>query len=44
MQEKYTAPELKLVGPAEEVILGSTGVGNDIAGQIQIPDLEFQED
>jgi hypothetical protein len=43
-REQYTAPELKVVGNAEEVILGSGGVGNDIRGEILVAELEFEAD
>ena len=44
MQRQYTSPEVELVGSAGEVILGSQGIGNDIAGEILIPELEFEAD
>lgn len=44
MQEQYTAPQLKLVGNASEVILGTLHVGDDIVNQILVPDMEFAED
>lgn len=44
MQEQYTAPQLKLVGNASEVILGSLAVGDDLLSQILIPEMEFAED
>jgi hypothetical protein len=44
MQREYEAPQLTVVGHAEDVILGSGGVGNDIGGEIQIPELEFADD
>ena len=44
MQEQYTAPQLKLVGNASEVILGSLSVGDDFLSQILILDMEFAED
>jgi hypothetical protein len=44
MQQDYSVPELTLVGDADRVILGSSGVGNDIAGEIQMPEMEFEED
>jgi hypothetical protein len=44
MQEQYTAPQLKLVGNAHEVILGSLFVGDDFLSQILVTDMEFAED
>ena len=44
MQEQYTAPQLKLVGNANEVILGSINVGDDFLSQILLPDMEFADD
>ena len=44
MQQTYSIPELTLVGDADKIILGSGGVGNDIAGEILMPEMEFEED
>jgi hypothetical protein len=44
MLEPFIVPELTLVGSTDEVVLGSQGVGNDIAGEILIPELEFEAD
>jgi hypothetical protein len=44
MQEQYTAPQLKLVGNANEVILGSLAGGDDFLSQILLPEMEFAED
>jgi hypothetical protein len=44
MQEQYTAPQLKLVGNAHEVILGSMFVGVDFLSEILVSDMEFAED
>ena len=44
MQENYAAPELKLVGETNEVVLGSTRVGLDFYGE-QLPGgKEFETD
>lgn len=44
MQEQYIAPELRLVGQTDEVVLGLGGVGSDAWGEISIPDMEFLPD
>ena len=44
MQEQYMMPELRIVGKANEVVLGSLGVGGDIRDELLIPDSEFQTD
>ncbi len=44
MQQQYISPELTFVGKAGEVILGSTGLGNDLLGEILIPESEFESD
>jgi hypothetical protein len=44
MQNRYVAPELKLVGEADEVVLGMLGVGDDYLGQQVVGDLEFLAD
>ena len=44
MEEIYVAPELKLVGEANEVILGLAAVGTDIDNQAQLLDMEFESD
>jgi hypothetical protein len=43
MQKAYEIPELTLIGPADEVVLGMTTVGGDGMG-IFAPDFEFEED
>jgi hypothetical protein len=43
MKSFYEAPELTLIGEAEEVIQGSTCVGFDGHG-LAAPDFEFEED
>jgi hypothetical protein len=44
MQEEYTVPELKLVGNASDVVLGTVGFGNDIACMFTYGVMEFLED
>ena len=43
MQKQYEAPELTLIGQAEEVILGSTGNGSDNNGWTA-GDFDFEPD
>ena len=43
MQNNYEAPELTLVGEAEEVVMGS-GCGGDDFPQWAGPDFEFEQD
>jgi hypothetical protein len=43
MQKKYEAPELTLVGPATEVVMGA-GPGSGDFGQLAAPDFEFEQD
>jgi len=43
MQKKYEAPEVKLVGQADEVVMGSTVGGNDFPLQFA-SDFEFEQD
>ena len=43
MQNKYEAPELTLVGQAEEVVLGFGLGGDDVPNQLA-PDFEFEQD
>jgi len=42
--EQYAAPELKLVGEADEVVLGGLGIGYDIWGQYGYAEMEFEAD
>jgi hypothetical protein len=42
MQEQYIAPELKMVGMAAEVVLGSTGIGFDFFGEMMPHRMEFE--
>lgn len=42
MYEELEIPELQVIGTAEETILGSTAVGDDIAGEMLVPDFEFE--
>ena len=44
MQEKYIAPELKLVGGTNEVVLGSMRVGFDYFSEMLPPAMEFETD
>ena len=44
MREQYVVPKLTFVGDAAGVILGSAGVGDDIAGEILIVEMEFEAD
>jgi len=43
MQKTYETPELTLVGEAEEVVLGSTGLGGDLPFENAF-DFEFEQD
>ena len=43
MQKKYEAPELTLIGPADEVVMG-TGDGGDDLPHESAPDFEFEQD
>ena len=44
MQNKFQAPELTLIGQADEIVMGS-GIGTDDAGIQQFaPDFEFEQD
>jgi hypothetical protein len=43
MQKKYEAPNLKLVGEAGEVVMGSGGSGFDAPQQFPL-DFEFEQD
>ena len=44
MQKEYVAPELKLAGEAENVILGGGFVGCDMFGEEMYLDVEFAPD
>ena len=44
MPEHYVAPELKLVGGTNEVVLGSLRVGTDFEGQMMPGGREFETD
>jgi hypothetical protein len=44
MQKEYVAPELKLAGEAENVILGGGFVGCDMFGEENYLDVEFAVD
>jgi hypothetical protein len=43
MQKKYEAPELTLIGKANDVVTGS-GIGGDDAPHQAAPDFEFEQD
>ena len=43
MQKQYEAPELTLIGQADEVVLGIAGVGFDL-GTYSGSDFEFEQD
>ena len=43
MQKQYEAPELTLVGRADEVVLGINGIAGDLGLEGYI-DFEFEED
>ena len=44
MQKKYVAPELKLAGEADEVVLGGGGGGFDFSAEEIFADVEFLAD
>ena len=44
MQEQYIAPELKLVGETDEVVLGLNAIGIDIRDEFMVQDMEFETD
>jgi hypothetical protein len=43
MQKKYEAPELTLIGQADEVVMG-LGIGGDDLPHQTAPDFEFEQD
>ncbi len=43
MQKKYEAPEVKLIGQAAEVVMG-TGINGDDAPFQTVLDFEFEQD
>ena len=43
MQEEYEAPELTLIGQADEVVMGSSGAGFDLPYE-NAWDFEFEQD
>ena len=43
MQKKFEAPELTLIGQADEVVMGSSVGGDDYPQQLA-PDFEFEQD
>jgi len=44
MQKKYFAPEVRLAGDADEVVLGGGGAGVDYAAEDIWADVEFLAD
>jgi len=44
MQTKYEAPELTLIGKADNVVMGSGISGMDGGGHLAAPDFEFEQD
>jgi len=43
MQKQYEAPELTLIGHADEVVMGGGGTGEDLIFQAA-SDFEFEQD
>jgi len=43
MQKKFEAPELTVIGSADEVVMG-TGFGGDDYPQQLAPDFDFEQD
>jgi len=43
MQNEYEAPELTLIGEANEIVMGSGVIGDDFP-QLAATDFEFEED
>jgi len=43
MQKKFEAPELTVIGKADEVVMGSN-IGGDDYPQLLAPDFEFEHD
>lgn len=44
MQKHYAAPELTLIGHANEVVMGIGTGGFDGLGELAAPDFEFEQD
>lgn len=44
MNSQYEAVQLQFVGDAQDVVLGSLGVGNDIGGEVLVCHMEFESD
>ena len=44
MKKNYVAPELRLAGDADEVVLGGGGAGFDFGAEDIWADVEFQAD
>jgi hypothetical protein len=43
MKKTYDAPELTLIGQANEVVMGTSGLGMDLPHETA-PDFEFEQD
>ncbi|HJZ99095.1 MAG TPA: lasso RiPP family leader peptide-containing protein [Candidatus Solibacter sp.] len=43
MQKKYEAPELTVIGDAQDVVMGSPGDTSEVGFQFT-PDFEFEQD
>ena len=43
MQNKYEAPELTLIGQAEQIVMGFSVGGDDLPNQLAL-DFEFEQD
>lgn len=44
MQKQYEAPELTLVGKANDVVMGTVGSGSDGGVLLGVEDFEFEQD
>lgn len=44
MQQKYEAPELTLIGEANNVVMGSGMGGSDMGFMLSASDFEFEQD
>jgi hypothetical protein len=44
MQKKYEAPDLTLIGKADDVVMGIGNGGTDGMGMLGAPDFEFEQD
>jgi hypothetical protein len=43
MQKQFEAPELELIGDAEDVVMGTVGCDTEM-GYLFTPDFEFEQD